>query len=138
MGDVGAYGYGWVIGIMIIYFFAKHDNLLTWSALLLVFYPFMEVTFSVLRKIIQKKSPFHPDTHHLHLKIYFMFDHYFEGQSRRANNLVMPMLTFFWFTPPMLAALFYQNVFMTLCSIAFLIFIYIWFYCYILKKKQLR
>jgi len=128
MGDVGAYWFGWVLGVCIIYFFSKHDNLLTWSVPVLLFYPMMEVTFSIIRKVIQKKSPFEPDAHHLHLKIYFMSKRILNNHSRRANNIVMPALTFFWLTPPVLAALFYSNLPLTLLSLGALITIYISLY----------
>ena len=133
-GDVGAYWSGWVLGALCIHFFAKHQELLTWSALLILFYPSMEVFFSFFRKIMQKKSPFQPDAHHLHLKIFFFFKKFFKNQPRRANNLVMPFLTFFWFLPPLLAALFYQNLIMTLLSLGVLIIVYIGFYRVIPQK----
>ena len=135
-GDVGAYWSGWVLGALCIDFFAKHQELLTWSVLLIVFYPLMEVTFSVFRKIIQKKSPFHPDANHLHLKIFFFFNKILAAQPRRANNLVMPFLTFFWLIPPLLAVLFYQNLIMTLLSLGMLIIIYIVFYNVIPKRAD--
>ena len=128
MGDVGAYWYGWLVGTLIIYFFSKHEELLTWSVPVLLFYPVMEVTFSFIRKVSQKKTPFEPDGDHLHIKIYFMFKRALQNHSLRANNLVMPLLTFFWLTPPFLAALFYQNLTMTLLTLVFLILTYITLY----------
>jgi len=83
---------------------------------------------------MQKKSPFQPDAHHLHLKIFFFFKKFFKNQPRRANNLVMPFLTFFWLLPPLLAALFYQNLIMTLLSLGILIIVYIGFYRVIPQK----
>ena len=135
-GDVGAYWGGWVLGALCIHFFSKHQELLTWSILLILFYPMMEVSFSVFRKIMQKKSPFHPDAQHLHLKIFFFLNKVFKEQPRRANNLVMPFLTFFWLLPPLLAVLFYQNLIMTLLSLGILIIVYIGFYRVIPKRAD--
>ena len=135
-GDVGAYWSGWVLGALCIHFFSKHQELLTWSVLLILFYPTTEVIFSVFRKVIQKKSPFHPDAQHLHLKIFFFLNKVFKEQPRRANNLVMPFLTFFWLTPPLLAVLFYQNLIMTLLSLGILIIVYIGFYRVIPKRAD--
>ena len=131
MGDVGAYWFGWVVGTLAIYLYSKHEELLTWSVPLLLFYPTMEVVFSFFRKVFQKKSPFNPDAYHLHLKIYFMLNHYFKHHPQRANNLVMPLLTFFWFTPPILSALFYQNLLMTLLALIFFIVLYLSLYWFI-------
>ena len=136
MGDVGAYWFGWVAGTINISFFSRHEELLTWSVPLLLFYPAMEVFFSFLRKISQKKSPFHPDDRHLHLIVFFLLNGVFKNQPRRANNFVMPFLTFFWLTPPLLAALFYQNLNMTLLSLGCLIIIYFLLYRVIPKKSD--
>ena len=38
-GDAGAYFYGFAISLVTIYFFGKHQELLSWSAALLLFYP---------------------------------------------------------------------------------------------------
>ena len=136
IGDVGAYWFGWVVGTLTIYLFSQHEELLAWSALLLLFYPAMEVIFSCLRKISNKKSPFHPDANHLHLKLFFFFNGAFKNQPLRANNFVMPFLIFFWLSPPLLAALFYQNLYMTLLSLGCLIIIYFWVYRVVPKKSD--
>ena len=70
LGDAGAYWLGWLMGVFIIKIFSVH-NLHTWVAVLLIIYPSMEVVFSTLRKIYQKKSPLKPDLNHIHIKLYY-------------------------------------------------------------------
>jgi len=71
-GDTGAYFYGYSNAIICIYFFGKNDGLLSWLAVLIMFYPCLELLFSLIRKLINKSSPFDPDKRHLHT-ILFIF-----------------------------------------------------------------
>lgn len=103
LGDIGAYWIGWSLAITIIWVYGSHPDLVTWSAPLLIFYPIMEVIFSFVRKIYQKKSPFKPDRKHLHLKLYFLLQKSLQSKRKTANNLTMPCLAFFWLIPPLVA-----------------------------------
>ncbi len=70
IGDSGAYFYGFVISNLTIYSFGKYNSLLTWAAVLILFYTCMELLFSYIRKIRNKKSPFEADNNHLHSLIF--------------------------------------------------------------------
>ena len=72
-GDMGAYFYGYLISILIINFFGRHENLLSWMAVLILFYPCMELLFSFIRKIKSNTNPFNPDNRHLHSIIFQNF-----------------------------------------------------------------
>ena len=73
LGDTGAYLNGIIIGFLIINFYGKHPELPAWSAVLLIFYPIVEVIFSFFRKLYLGKSPFFPDSKHLHIKLYRIY-----------------------------------------------------------------
>ena len=62
MGDLGAYFFGFTVSMLIIKFFGKHTDLLSWNAILILFYPSIEMLFSFLRKIFMKR-------HHLCMQI---------------------------------------------------------------------
>ena len=81
LGDSGAYWLGWFLGAMILEIFSN-NSLNTWWAIVIVFYPSMEVVFSTIRKVISKKSPFKSDAKHLHIKIFKTL----KGPSHRSNN----------------------------------------------------
>ena len=98
MGDLGAYIYGFVISVLIIYLFGKHDHLLSWSAVLILFYPCMELLFSFVRKINNRMSPFDPDTKHLHSLIYKQIKIGCRNLSL-ANSLTTLSLFIFWLGP---------------------------------------
>lgn len=135
MGDVGAYFFGWLLGLSVIEFYGKHPEIPSWSAVLILFYPVTEVSFSVIRKIVQNKSPFLPDAEHLHLKIFFFFKKH-TGQVRTANNLVMPIMTFFWLVPPLFAVLFQDNLPLILMGVFLSVFIYTALYIYFPKNTD--
>jgi UDP-GlcNAc:undecaprenyl-phosphate/decaprenyl-phosphate GlcNAc-1-phosphate transferase len=69
-GDLGAYFYGYTNSILVICFFGRHPELLTWYALIILFYPSMELLFSFMRKKFKNVDPFSPDDNHLHSYIY--------------------------------------------------------------------
>lgn len=98
MGDLGAYFYGFVISVLIINLFGKHDHLLTWSAVLILFYPCMELLFSFVRKINSRMSPFDPDTKHLHSLIFKQIKIRCRNLSL-ANSLTTLSLFVFWMGP---------------------------------------
>lgn len=98
LGDGGSYFLGLLGSYFIIDIFSKNPQLPTWSAVSILFYPALEVSFSYFRKIIQKKSPFLPDNNHLHLKIYYLILN--KRQNKVLfNALVAPFLAIIWLSP---------------------------------------
>ena len=73
LGDSGAYFLGFSLSALLIVFLGgttifHHGTLSSYY-----FFPIMEIIFSVFRKyFFEKISPFEPDPHHLHSKIYFL------------------------------------------------------------------
>lgn len=135
LGDSGAYFLGLMSGYLTIVFFARHPDIPTWGAVLILFYPSFEMIFSVIRKLKNKKNPLYPDEDHLHLKLFYLI-RYSIKRSRVANGMVMPLLTLFWLTPPVLVPWLYTNKFLSLLSIILLIIMYIGFYWSLPNKKS--
>ena len=123
-GDLGAYLYGALVGFLIIFFFGKHSNVSAWNAVLIVFYPMMELIYSVSRKILTHKSPFEADRHHIHIKVY---DILYRGCNRPklANNLVTLFLGLFWLSPTVILPWVYQSHTLLVISLAFLTVCYV-------------
>jgi UDP-GlcNAc:undecaprenyl-phosphate/decaprenyl-phosphate GlcNAc-1-phosphate transferase len=124
LGDSGAYFIGILLGIWLIDFFARHNQISSWNALLIIFYPSIEVIYSVIRKISQGKSPFYPDREHLHIKI---FDIVYLATKKPlyANNVTTIFLAIFWLAPALMVQFLYSSqlaiaiclVFLTTCYI---------------------
>ena len=70
LGDGGSYAIGSLVALNSIITNNLNSNYSSFFFCTLLFYLFFEVFFSFLRKIIQKKSPIHPDSNHLHMLIY--------------------------------------------------------------------
>ena len=70
LGDSGSYLMGSLVGLNVIITNNLNPNYSSFFFCTLLFYLFFEVFFSFFRKIIQNKSPVHPDNKHLHMLIY--------------------------------------------------------------------
>lgn len=124
MGDAGAYLMALLIGVWVINFFGTHESISSWNAGLIFFYPIAEVIYSVIRKLFQKKSPFHPDREHLHLKVYDILDTAM-NKPRLANNLTTVFLAIFWLSPPLILPWVYDSQPIIATAIVILSFTYI-------------
>ena len=74
LGDNGAYLIAFIVSIILID--ASKNNILIspYYVVNLLWYPAFENFFSIIRKIIQKKSPMSPDNHHLHQLLFAYFN----------------------------------------------------------------
>jgi len=108
LGDSGAYLMAILIGTWIIDFFSRHHQVSSWNAVLILIYPVLEVLYSVIRKYSQGKSPFYPDRHHLHIKIYDMVC-FATKKPLYANNITTVFLAIFWLTPALMVQFVYSS-----------------------------
>ena len=69
-GDSGSYLMGGLVALNIIITNNLNSNYSSFFFCILLFYLFFEVFFSFVRKIIQNKSPVHPDGEHLHMLVF--------------------------------------------------------------------
>ena len=111
-------------GVWAIIFFSIHDFISSWNAGLIFFYPIIEVAYSFVRKLIQKKSPFYPDREHLHLKVFDILNTAL-NKPRLANNLTTIFLAVFWLTPPLVLPWVYDSQLWIVISLVLLSFSYI-------------
>ena len=135
LGDTGAYFMGFMISLLTIIIFSDHPEIPTWLAVLILSYPALELLFSIIRKLIEHKSPMEPDPHHLHLKMY----HLLKNQNinpRVSNSLVMPCLALIWSMPFILLVLVQDNLIMTLLGIVLITIIYLGFYWSLPRKRD--
>ena len=103
LGDTGAYWLGWILGIFIIKFFASNPQISTWSAVIIVSYPILEVLFSFIRKFLDNRSPFDADHKHIHVKLFFAINSTKENKNF-ISSLVSICLMPLWFVPISLLA----------------------------------
>ena len=127
LGDTGSYFLGLLAAYLTIQTFAKYPELPSWSAVIILFYPTLEVVFSYFRKLANHKSPFMPDNMHLHLKIYYLLSK--DNPKRKLfNALVAPFLSIIWLTPLTLLPLSFSMPHLSIIVLIVLIIIYLFFY----------
>jgi UDP-N-acetylmuramyl pentapeptide phosphotransferase/UDP-N-acetylglucosamine-1-phosphate transferase len=133
LGDSGAYFLGFSLAILTILFFARHPELPTINAILILIYPATELIFSLSRRLLAKRSPYHADTEHLHMKLFLIFrpNSIFK---KIANALVMPVMFFLWAFPLITLPWVYQKPFFIIVSILIFIFSYVYLYFKIPNK----
>ena len=89
-GDSGSYLMGSLVALNVIITNNLNPEYSSFFFCILLFYLFFEVFFSFFRKIIQKKSPLHPDKNHLHMlvfeKVSFVFG---KDKGNYLNSLVI-------------------------------------------------
>ena len=90
LGDSGAYTMGALTGLNTIITNNLNPNISSFFFCTLLFYLFFEVFFSFLRKLIQKKSPIHPDNKHLHMLSFYKFSSiYGKNKGNYFNSVII-------------------------------------------------
>ena len=127
-GDLGAYCLGLLIGFLSISFFAEHPELITWYALLILFYPTFEILFSMYRRFRLRKSLMQADASHLHQLLFRLLCQRFSHKV--ANNLIVIILSPIWIFPLVWLMFFgaSMNFFMTWLGILIEVILYLMFY----------
>jgi len=132
LGDAGAYCLGWILGVFVIVIFSNNE-INTWGAVLILFYPLMEVIFSTIRKFLQKKNPMYPDIEHLHLKLYFTLKGPIE-RSKEFNSFTTLTLMPLWFTPSVM--IIWTNFYSHLAILSLIVMTTIYLYYYLVVPSK--
>ena len=88
LGDSGSYLISFIAGVTMINFFNNNDLVSPYYIAAILWYPAYENLFSIIRKLIFKKSPSNPDNEHLHQLIYI-----FLKKNIKKNNFFSNSLT---------------------------------------------
>ena len=88
LGDSGSYLISFIAGVTMINFSNNNDLVSPYYIVAILWYPAYENLFSIIRKLIFKKSPSNPDNEHLHQLIYI-----FLKKNIKKNNFFSNSLT---------------------------------------------
>ena len=136
IGDFGAYFIGFIISMIVIILFGRSPQLLSWNAVLIFFYPSIELLFSFIRKIFfDKIGSQTADNKHLHTLLFNNYKKRFLSVSF-ANNLTTFSLMIFW-AAPLLIFFGADDLFFIISSIILLGLSYVIFYYY-LRRLALK
>lgn len=134
LGDNGAYLVAFIISILLIEISRINYIVSPFYVASLLWYPAFENFFSIIRKIIQKKSPMSPDNHHLHQLVFTYFNKNKKFNKVFVNSFTACVINFFNFIIFVFATMYYSNTKIQILIILISIFFYNLFY-FILKKK---
>ncbi len=95
IGDSGSYLIGFTIGYFLIQIYENGMLFSPYFIALLLWYPAFEILFSIIRKIIIKKSPFKPDNKHLHHLLFLHINKKYELGKNFSNNLCSLIIIFY-------------------------------------------
>ena len=134
LGDNGAYLIAFIVSIILID--ASKNNILIspYYVVNLLWYPAFENFFSIIRKIIQKKSPMSPDNQHLHQLLFSYFNKNRNFNKVFVNSFTACVINSFNFIIFAFATVYFSNTIIQILIILTSIFFYNLFY-FILKKE---
>jgi len=66
LGDSGSYILAFIYGVFLIKFYSNNNYISPFFIIAILWYPCFEMLFSIVRKLLIKRSPILPDTRHLH------------------------------------------------------------------------
>ncbi len=89
LGDSGSYLFGSLTALNTIMTNNLNPNYSSFFFCILLFYIFFEVFFSFIRKVVQKKSPIHPDNKHLHMLTFKKISSKFGANKGNYINSIM-------------------------------------------------
>ncbi len=135
LGDLGAYSLGLILSMLTITLFGRHPEISPWGAVLILLYPVIEVSFSLLRRIMIGASPFSPDIDHLHLKLFNFFRPH-QAYKKIANPLVTLTLSLLWIFPLLAITMVYHKQSFIWIAIMLFTIMYGTFYAFIPSPKK--
>ena len=98
LGDSGAYFLSFFTGFILIKIYISNLELSPYFIILLLWYPCFENLFSILRKLIKKRSVLKPDNEHLHQLIFILIKNKLGMRNLYANILSGLLINLFNFT----------------------------------------
>lgn len=85
LGDSGAYFLSFFTGFILIEIYNANLKISPYFIILLLWYPCFENLFSIIRKLLRKKSALKPDNDHLHQLIFILIKNRYQFKNLPAN-----------------------------------------------------
>jgi UDP-GlcNAc:undecaprenyl-phosphate GlcNAc-1-phosphate transferase len=131
-GDSGSYFMGALMGIFLITAYVKIKNSNPYYYANLVFYPSLEVLFSMIRKFIIYKNPFKPDKKHFH---HLLFERYKKKNNLRLSKIKTTLTIILFVIIFQILALVFSGSTVIIFNILIFTLIYVSSYIYLIKIK---
>ena len=137
LGDNGAYLISFIIAVILIDIAKNNLNVSPYYVANLLWYPAFENFFSIIRKILQKKSPMSPDNQHLHQLLFIFLKNFNKFNTNFINSSTACLINLFNIIIFMFATINYSSTKIQILIILTSSLFYSISY-FILKKRSVR
>ncbi len=138
LGDSGSYFIGFVFATILINLYFENQYISPYFIILLLWYPCFENLFSIIRKLIIKRTPTSADTKHLHQLLFYYLTKRFRFKNLNANNFTSVIINFFNMIIFFVALNYYKETKIQILLIFINIILYLSVYFYLLKYRYNR
>ena len=137
IGDSGSYLIGFLFGYFLLQIYESNQLLSPYFVALLLWYPAFEILFSIIRKIISRKSPFKPDNKHFHHLVFLHIYQKFKYNNNISNSLSALTIILYNALIFLIAIQNIQHTALQVSLLAFNVSIYLILYIILSKSKKL-
>tara|TARA_B100001250_G_C19789494_1_gene785763 strand:- start:474 stop:1523 length:1050 start_codon:yes stop_codon:yes gene_type:complete len=137
LGDCGSFFIGTCISVLTIIIYNQSNDISPFYFAIVIYYIFIEIFFSVFRKLFQKKNPFYPDRKHLHMLLY-EFLKIKDLRFKNYNFTTSILINGFYLISVFPSFLFMHDSFLCKIYFFFLISIYAIFYFFLNHQLKLN
>ncbi len=138
LGDSGSYFLGFVFAITLINIYFENQHISPYFIILLLWYPCFENLFSIVRKLIIKRTPTSADTKHLHQLLFYYLTKKLEIKNLRANNFSSILINFFNLIMFLIASNYLRETKIQILLILINTILYLSVYFYLLRFRYKR
>ncbi|ACF14515.1 glycosyl transferase family 4 [Chloroherpeton thalassium ATCC 35110] len=134
-GDGGAYLIGFLLVTLSFLIVKRNEEISPWLPFLILIHPIFETLFSMYRRsILRGKSPFKPDSIHLHTLIHRRVIPQLGEIAKKHHNPITSVLIWGIVMASVIPAIiWWENSFLLIVFIFFYCFLYIWIYLRIIR-----
>ena len=130
LGDSGAYLLGSQIAALSIVIYNTSENVSPFFIAIILSYLFLEIFFSVFRKLFEKKNPFLPDGLHLHMLIFQLIKKNYKNPNPK-TGFVINLFYLILISPSLI---YLDNHLLCMLHFIFIILIYLGIYFFLRRR----
>jgi UDP-N-acetylmuramyl pentapeptide phosphotransferase/UDP-N-acetylglucosamine-1-phosphate transferase len=134
IGDSGIYLLSLITSVVIIKFINNNNSISPYFAVLLLWYPCFENLFSIIRRLLSRRSTSEPDNKHLHHYIYSFLN---KKKINYPNNITGAVILLFNTIIFFFGYKFYNKTLSLILIIFLAVFLYLLIYFILIKKIKI-
>jgi UDP-N-acetylmuramyl pentapeptide phosphotransferase/UDP-N-acetylglucosamine-1-phosphate transferase len=134
LGDSGSYLISTILGLNLLIFFSRNNQISPYFIAVLLWYPAFENFFSIFKRFFLKRKTYLPDNTHLHQNLFIFLSNKIKSTKKKLSTITGMLINSYNFFIFLLAS---QNIYSTTLQvkiIMFNIFFYLFIYYLLLKN----